>query len=97
MGDTIQQQWHQIFKFPCKYYLDVYLDQCGLPILDNVTNNSYTNLPLPLELPLSLQSLPYNGHTDLPSFTPAGNATNAPAGAPEGDPGGASVTHSAGI
>jgi hypothetical protein len=48
-----------------------------------------------LELPL--QSLPYDHHIDLPFFPPAGNATDAPARAPEGDPEGASVGNSAGI
>jgi hypothetical protein len=95
VGDNIQQQWHRILKFPCKCCLDVDLDQCHFPIFDNVTNNCSTNLPLSLELPL--QSLPYDHHTDLPFFPPAGNATDAPARAPEGDQEGASVGNSAGI
>ncbi len=95
MGDTIQQLWRWIFKFPRECYLDVNLDQCSFPILNNLTNNCSTNLPLPLELPL--RSLPYNNHTDLPFFPPAGNDTDAPAGAPEGDTEGASVGNLEGI
>jgi hypothetical protein len=69
--------------------------RCGFPILDSVTNDHFTSLPLPLELPL--RSLSYNNHTDLPFFPPAGNATNVPARAPKGDPEGALVDNLAGI